>query len=125
MDSCVAALPKCEDLVDVCIHLSETIERLQIEHFASNRAMHEHFLEALEVHPSTKRIFVECVDLMRKVQRRFLSDASFSDKGAFAGAQLLVTINYNYVLKAMPALPSESAERHKLVGQIITLALQR
>lgn len=107
-----------------CTDMSRRLERIQINHFPANRAMHEDFMENLAVNPLTKRIFLECVELMRHVQRQFLRDSPASDIGAFAAAQLLVTLNYNYVLKAMPALPIHEEVRHELIGKLLQEALK-
>lgn len=103
---------------------SRTLESLQTEHFASNRAMHELFLEDLAVDERTQKIFRELVDLMRLVQKHHLDGHSCSDTGAFSAAQMLVTTNYNYVLKAMPALPREAEVRHTLIANMVTEALK-
>lgn len=109
---------------EVCRDMSMQLEEIQQADFPANRAMHEDFLEKLQVDPRTKKIFLECVDLMRCVQRQFKPGTAPSDVGAFAAAQLLVTINYNYVLKAMPALPHDFELRHRLIGKIVAEALK-
>lgn len=108
----------------VCQDMSRRLEYIQLGHFPANRAMHEDFLEKLEVDPRTKKIFLECVGLMRCVQKAFMPGSSASDAGAFAAAQLLITINYNYVLKAMPALPVNAELRHRLIGKTVAQALK-
>lgn len=112
------------DIEAVCREMSVQLERIQQEDFPANRAMHEDFLERLEVDPRTKKIFLECVELMRKVQQNFRPGPAASDIGAFAAAQLLVTINYNHVLRAMPALPQDFELRHRLIGKIVAEALK-
>ena len=109
---------------DVCQEMSVQLERIQLLDFPANRAMHEDFLEKLEVDPRTKKIFLECVGLMRCVQQAFMRESTASDVGTFAAAQLLITINYNYVLKAMPALPLNAQLRHRLIGKIVAEALK-
>jgi hypothetical protein len=66
-----------------------------------------------------------CVNLMRLVQGQFLEAKSFSDQGAFAAAQLIITINYNYVLRAMPGLTVDHDDRHRLIGEIVAMSLKR
>ena len=105
--------------------MSQQFESLLQMHMASNRAMHEHFLHNLEVHQLTKAIFKETVLLMEAVQARFLVGEDYSDKGAWAAAQLLVTIDYNYLLRAMPAFPDDHAERHKLIAELLAVAIRR
>lgn len=61
--------------------------------------------------------------MMREIQKKFFADSACSDVGAFAAAQLMVTINYNVVMKAMPAMPIEKSMRHKLIGKLIAEAL--
>lgn len=118
-------LPTYENAMDACAYISRQIEMIQTVDFSANRAMHEDFQEQLIIHPQTKRIFLDCVDVMRLVQRQFLDEKSFSDLGAFAAAQLVVTINYNYVLKAMPGLTADPHHRHKLIGEVVAMTLKR
>lgn len=108
----------------VCKESSIILERLQRESFACNRAMHEVFMESLKTDEQTKEIFLAAVNLMREVQQHFFPENSQSDTGALAATQLLVTINYNYVLKAMPALPREADQRHSLIAECMVSALR-
>lgn len=108
----------------VCYEMSKQAEGLQVIDFAANRAMHEIFQEDLKVDPRTKVIFLRCVDLMRDIQKIFMHGTSASDIGAFAASQLLFTIDLNYVLKAMPGLPTDSDRRHKLVSDVLVQVLK-
>ena len=117
-------LPKYAQAADACYEVSKQAENLQLIDFAANRAMHEIFQEKLTVDPRTKAIFLRGVDLMREIQKMFMAGTHASDVGAFAATQLLVTMNYNYVLKAMPGLPADSEIRHRLISQIVVQALR-
>lgn len=110
-------------LHDLCFELSHTLESLQRKHFSANRAMHEFFMEELEVAPQTKRIFRELVGLMQAIQQHYLADQHCTAAGAYAAAQLMVTLNYNYVLQAMPGLPQDETHRHQLIAQLIIRSL--
>lgn len=124
MQEMTQSLPDCTtSFEDTCIEISRRLEELQLRHFSANRAINEHFMEDLEVAEPTKEAFRESVEMMRCVQRRFLKGAHFSDAGAFAAAQLLLTINYNYVIRAMPALPMDAKIRHRLIGKVVLNAL--
>lgn len=112
-----------QSLLGACTHASTSFELLLIKHFSSNRAMYELYLEDLEVHELTKGIFLNAVNMMREIQKTYLSGTASSDVGAFAAAQLMVTINYNVVMKAMPAMPIERQVRQPLIGKIIADAL--
>ena len=105
--------------------MSQQFEAVLQMHMSSNRAMHEHFQQRLEVHDLTKKIFKQCVGLMMAVQARFLEEGSYTDAGAWNATQLLVTIDYNYLLRAMPALPEDHESRHDLVADILEVALKR
>lgn len=83
------------------------------------------FQQSLEAHDLTKKIFKECVDLMKALQARFLVAGSYTDAGAWYATQLLVTIDFNYLLRAMPALPEDHSERHELIADLLELALKR
>lgn len=108
-----------------CIYdLSYKFEKHLTKHFSSNRAMHEIFLAELKVDERTQKIFCKLVDLMRRVQEVHLTASSHTDNGAFFAAQILVTVNYNYVLQAMPAMPRETSLRHALIAQMVTEALK-
>jgi AcrR family transcriptional regulator len=105
--------------------MSRQFEAILQLHMSSNRAMHEHFQQKLEVHDLTKQIFRKCVDLMKAIQARFLEKGGYTDAGAWNATQLLVTINYNYLLRAMPALPADHTARHDLVADLLEVALKR
>lgn len=124
MDQITRDLPKYAQAADVCYEMSKQAEQQQQIDFAANRAMHEIFQEKLTVDPRTKAIFLRCVDLMREIQKMHMDGTHASDVGAFAATQLLVTINYNYVLKAMPGLPMNSETRHQLISQLVVQALK-
>jgi AcrR family transcriptional regulator len=115
------------DLPDAkaCVHLmSASFEPRLIDHFASNRAMHELYLENLKVDERTQKIFLELVELMRLVQKHHLSGEPCTDNGAFSAAQVLVTTNYNYVLKAMPGLARDAEMRHEMIARMVVEALK-
>lgn len=117
-------LPNYASAEDACYQVSLHAERLQEADFPANRAMHELFQEDLSVDPRTKAIFLAGVELMRKIQQCWLQGHPASDTGAFAAAQLLLTIDFNYVLRAMPALPADPEMRHRLIGNIVCEALK-
>jgi hypothetical protein len=48
-----------------------------------------------------------------------------SELGAYAAAQLLVSLNFHYVMRAMPALPLDDYQRHTLNAALIALALKK
>ena len=102
---------------ELAVHMSETLERIQRRDFSANRAMNEMFLVDLKTDPYTVQIFKETVDVMRAAQSHFFEPGTYSDIGAFAATQILVTSNYFYVLNAMPALPKSPRLRHRLIGQ--------
>ena len=105
--------------------MSQQFEAVLQMHLASNRAMHEHFQKSLEVHDLTKQIFKQCVELTKAVQAQFLEDGSYTDDGAWYATQLLVTIDYNYLLRAMPALPEDHNKRHDLIADLLEVALKK
>lgn len=120
-----ARLPTATDSLDqVCTKISQKLEEMQRQHFSANRAINEQFMEDLLVAEPTKAAFRETVGLMRCVQQTFLRDAGATEAGAYAAAQLLLTINYNYVIRAMPALPPDPAVRHRLIGSLMVTALR-
>ena len=125
MQRVASLLPTFNSLIEACEYMSQQLEAIQMADFSANRAMHEDFQENLRVDPQTKKIFLECVELLKKAQMQFLHDSAMTEEGVFAAAQLLVTINYNYVLKAMPGLPDDPHLRHKMIGEIVALALAR
>lgn len=92
---------------------------------SSNRAMNEHFQKRLEIHDLTKEIFKQAVELMKAIQTQFLEEGSYTDAGAWYAAQLLVTIDYNYLLKAMPAFPKDRETRHRLLADLLEVALKK
>lgn len=111
-------------LEETCGQISARLEQLQLKHFSANRAINEYFMEDLKVAEPTKIAFLGSVELMRCVQKKYLAETGASDVGAFAAAQVSLTINYNYAIKAMPALPKDPAIRHRLIGTLITNSLK-
>lgn len=108
----------------VCLEASVTLERIQMENFGCNRAMHELFIKDLKTDLQTQQIFLATVDLMRLIQKKFLPINSYSDVGAFAATQLLTALNYYQVIKAIPGMPREHATRHALIAGCMFTALQ-
>lgn len=125
MRDIVSELSNATGLHPVLMSASQRYEALLQTHKASNRAMHEHFMKDLEVHELTKSIFRQSVEMMGHIQNRFLGQGTYTDKGAWSAAQILVTVNYNYVLEAMPALPASYSERHHLIADLLESALKR
>ena len=109
----------------VLMAMTVRFEALLREHFAANRAMHEHFMANLEIHDATRQLFRECVALVTAVQQSYLPEGTYSKVGAYSAAQLLVTIDYNFVLMAMPGLPREAEDRHRLIVDLLKVALSR
>lgn len=105
--------------------MSQQFEAVLQMHMSSNRAMHEHFQQRLEVHDLTKQIFKQCVGLMKAVQGRFLDEGTYTEAGAWYATQFLVTIDYNYLLRAMPALPEDHDARHNLIADVLEMALKK
>lgn len=110
--------------LDFCRALSTRYEELLKRNFSSNRAMNEFYLEELQVDPLTKGIFMAGVALLEDAQAHFAGELKGSRVGAFAAAQLVLTINYNYALKAMPALPADDKLRQALIAHCMVEALQ-
>ena len=48
----------------------------------------------------------------------------YTDTGAFSGSQVLVSVNFNYILRAMPALPRDHDTRHRMIALMIVAALR-
>jgi AcrR family transcriptional regulator len=113
-----------DDAYQACYRISADAEVLQTADFSTNRAMHELFMEELTAHPQTKAIFMHCRDLMKLIQKVHLLPGTGTDVGAYAAAQLIFTINYNHVLKAMPGMPRDSHTRHQMIATLVHRALQ-
>ena len=111
-------------LEDLFFGMSFHFERMLKKHFSANRAMNENFNRTLEHHPITERIFAECVEMMRVVQGRYLPEG-YSESGAKASAQLLVSLKFHYLLNIMPAFPADQTERHRLIADLLSLALRK
>ncbi len=123
MDSMIRSITDYDTPLPLLLQIVESYEQLVLKHFSSNRAMQEHFQTNLEVHPLTKSIFQHCVSMMVAVQKVHVPKGTQS--GAYAGAQLLVTIIYNHCLQAMPAMPRSQTARHSLIAEILLLALKK
>jgi AcrR family transcriptional regulator len=113
-----------EDAIAACRCISMRAEQLQTSDFSANRAMHELYMEQLEIAPETKALFLATLKLMKKIQVAHMPKGTGTDMGAYSATQLIFTINYNYVLKAMPALPNDYETRHQLIATLVADALK-
>jgi AcrR family transcriptional regulator len=123
VDKLRSNLGSYETLGALCCDMSRQLEQIQIAHFGANRAMQEYFYQGLETHELVKKIFLATVELMRIAQHKFLDESMRSEHRAFAATQLLVTLNFNYVMRGMPGLPSNSELRHALISKCMCVAL--
>lgn len=117
------SLHNCGDANEACYQISKRAEALQLGDFAANRAMHELFMQELSIAPQTKALYLQCCGLMQEIQKRFLPAGTGTPTGAFAAAQLILTINYNHVLKAMPGLPRDPETRHRMIAKLVSTSL--
>jgi AcrR family transcriptional regulator len=104
--------------LDACCMVSTAIEDLQRGDFSANRAMFDDFEEELQIHSITKMVFMECVDLVFNIRKKYIDSTTQRNSCDFAAAQLLITLNYNYVMKAMPGFPADPDARHRLIGRL-------
>lgn len=114
-------VPNFSDAHQACLRICSDAQELQTAYFSANRAMHEHFMEDLTVHPQTQALFLQCCDLMRQIQKVHVR--SGTDVGAYSAAQLIFTLTCNHVLKAMPGLPRDRQTRQTLMANIVSRAL--
>lgn len=124
MAEAVATLSSTVSLEQTFYDMSYRFDQLLNKHFSANRAMNEYVKRQLESHDLTKKIFGECIAMMKSVQSAY-SISSSSDVGAYAAAQLLVSIDFHYVMKAMPALPADPEVRHQLIAELLVVAIQK
>jgi len=115
--------PKGVSLLDYLITVSGEYEALVKHHWGANRAMHEIFLKEGVIDDQTKGIFRETVQSLHPIFCDILQQALPIER-SFAAIQLLVTLNYNHVLGAMPGLPDAGKARHVLIAKTMAAALQ-
>lgn len=123
LDAIAASLPAGDEATEsTLLLLSETYESLVMKHWGANRAMHEVFLVEEQIDLQTRGIFKATTDLFVLL---FASPTDNPTPGQmFAAVQLLVTLNYNFCLGAMPGLPSISADRHRIISRAIHCAMR-
>ncbi len=114
---------KGASLLDYLITVSNEYEALVKHHWGANRAMHEVFLKEGVIDDQTKSIFRATVQALHPIFCDILQHDVPTER-SFAAVQLLVTLNYNHVLGAMPGLPDESMARHTLIAKTMAAALQ-
>lgn len=103
--------------------MSSSFESVLRHHHGANHAMHEIFLIEKQVDDQTKGIFLATCQFLGTACVHFKHQPTSTEQIASA-VQLLVTIDYNYVLGAMPALPQQADLRHRLVAQAMLAALE-
>lgn len=105
--------------------VSLAIEDLQRSDFSANRAMYDDFEEEMRIHPITKMIFMACVNVVFSIRKRFRDPSSHQlESRDFAAAQLMITLNFNYVMNAMPGLPANPERRHRLIARLVVESLR-
>lgn len=103
--------------------LSLRYEELVKQHLGANRAMAELFMLDGKISPQTKGIFMATVDLFQTFFIQQLGPDHAIEK-SYASTQLLITLNYYHALGAMPAMPPNREERHRLIVNCIKAAAQ-
>lgn len=119
----IQSMVDSHSLSNLCFEMSARYERLVKIHFSANRAMYELFLDQLEMTDETKKIFVSTIELMEAIRFKKQPDSG-SLAGSYAATQMLVNINYNYAMAAMPGLPADDEVRHTLISDFMIRALQ-
>jgi AcrR family transcriptional regulator len=110
---------------DKLFYLSKKFSDTLKAHIASNRAMHELFLNDFETNERTKAIFRNATDLLSSIFKPTSEYSSDIYKyKIFNTTQLLVTLNYQYGIGAMPAFPADPEERHRLIARLLITAMQ-
>ena len=125
MQTYVSTLDDHPNLTSLFLDMSQRFESLLTENFAVNRAMDELFRATHEWQDRTAEIHFECVDMMAHIQRHFISPDYSDPQAARNSAQLLITINFNYVMNAMRSLPPDPLERHRVIADILAMLLTR
>ena len=120
--SFTAAAVASGDIRSCLRELSVTYERLVKKHWGANYAMHELFLKEGMIDDQTKEIFKATTVMLERLLER-LGHAKVSTAAIFATTQLLVTINYNAVLGAMPGLPKDDDCFQTLIAGLLHEAL--
>ena len=122
-DALDASLPAGDEATEsTLLLLSENYESLVMKHWGANRAMHEVFLVEEQIDLQTRGIFKATIALFVLL---FASPTDNPTPGQmFAAVQLLVTLNSNFCLGAMPGLPSISADRHRIISRAIHCAMR-
>lgn len=109
------------DVQDLCFKISTQYEGLVRKHWGANRAMHEIFLMEGKIDDQTKGIFKATVAMLSELIVQF--GIRPPPAAVFAAVQLMVTINYNYVLLAMPGLPEDHDTRQQMIAQLLASVL--
>lgn len=124
IDDMIRSVPKTgSNIESIGADISATFEQLLVKHFSANRGMYECFGEDLKVHPLTKGIFKRTVVMMKVIQSHYGITQRRASAQAFAATQILVTVNFNFVMNAMPGLPASQVKRHQLIGKLIAETL--
>lgn len=108
-------------LHDICFEISARYEALVRQHWGANRAMHEIFLLEGKIDDQTKEIFKATTTTLSELLIQY--GIRPTQQVVFAAVQLLVTINNNYVLMAMPGLPADHDTRQRMIAQLLTRVL--
>ncbi len=111
-------------LSNALYHVSSNFEQLQRKYYAENRAMLEIFASDLVINSETKVIFKRLVELISTACKYFSKNVH-SPESIFSVSQMMVTLNYNHTLKAMPGIPEQHEIRQRMFVKVFETLLQR
>lgn len=125
MDKCTQQIESGDfsSLSSALYHVSSNFEQLQYKYYAENRAMLEIFASDLVINSETKIIFKRLVELISTVCKYFSPNVQ-SPESIFSVSQMMVTLNYNYTLKAMPGIPEQHDIRQRIYVKVFETLLQ-
>ncbi|WP_306047883.1 TetR/AcrR family transcriptional regulator [Nioella sp. MMSF_3534] len=100
---------------DMLIQISVGLEMVLRKHIAANRAFNEILANRLEIEEKANNLFRHFIQVFRDGFAHFSPGEEVAKRDAIPPAQLLVVLNYNYVLEIAPSLPREHLQRHNAI----------
>jgi AcrR family transcriptional regulator len=112
------------DLDHALFFASKSIEETQVIHLSVTRLMYEDFSVEFSEKRAARSLFCRAVRLVNETYSYFNPDRTHNRIGARACTQLIVTLNFEYVVKALDGFPQDAELRHRMISSAASMLLK-
>lgn len=112
-------------LNEALYYASVQIEKTQVLFFPVTRIMYEDFTIDLQEKRAARTLYYKTVQLINETDLFFHPRQKRNKHGTRACAQLLITLNFEYVIEALYGFPRDAQLRHRMISAAACILLNR